>query len=89
LKAQNSSKNVFPQKLAFDFSDAKILVWAQIKTEDVSTEDALILSEAEANSKYSDNGFYISSTIVEECDNLPIPSHYHEVKINGRLPESH
>jgi ribosomal protein L16 Arg81 hydroxylase len=73
-----------PQKLAFDLSDAKILVWAQIQNQDESTERALILSEAEANSKYSDNGFYISSTIVEDCDNLPVPPHYKEVNINGR-----
>jgi hypothetical protein len=76
------SFKAIPQKLALDVSDAKILVWAQIKDNDDLTEDALILSEARANSKYSDNGFYVSSTIVEECDNLEIPSHYHEIKIN-------
>lgn len=70
-----------PQKLAFDFSDAKILVWAQIADNDDLTEDALILSEAKANAKYSDNGFYVSSTIVEESDNLKIPSHYHQILI--------
>ena len=72
---------VFPQKLAFDFSDAKILVWAQIADGDDATEDALILSEAKANAKYSQNGFYVSSTIVEESDNLNIPPHYHELSI--------
>lgn len=71
-----SSFGTIPQKLAFDFSDAKILVWAQVADDDDATEDALILSEARANSKYSDNGFYISSTIVEESDNLSVPSHY-------------
>jgi hypothetical protein len=70
-----------PQKLAFDFSDAKILVWAQIADNDDTTEDALILSEAKANAKYSENGFYVSSTIVEAGDNLNIPPHYHEVSI--------
>jgi hypothetical protein len=70
--------NAHPQKIAFELSDAKILVWAQIATDDEQTEDALILSEAKANSKYSENGFYISSTIVEECDMLSIPPHYSE-----------
>jgi hypothetical protein len=83
------SFKIFPQKLAFDFSDAKILVWAQISNEDEKAEDALILSEAKANSKYSEAGFYVSSTIVEESDNLKIPPHYHEVKIHGGLSSSH
>ncbi len=74
-----------PLKLAFDFSDAKILVWAEISTDDENTEDALILSEAKANEKYSSNGFFISSTIVESCDKLPIPTHYRQVNIDGRL----
>lgn len=76
------SFRAIPQKLALDVSDAKILVWAQIKDNDDLTEDALILSEARANSKYSDNGFYVSSTIVEESDSLEVPPHYHEIKIN-------
>ena len=83
------SFNVTPQKLAFDFSDAKILVWAQILDDDEKTEDALILSEAKANLKYSDTGFYVSSTIVDESDNLIIPPHYHEVKLDGRLPSTY
>lgn len=87
--AELNAFKMFPQKLAFDFSDAKILVWAQISDEDEKTEDALILSEAKANSKYSEAGFYISSTIVEESDKLQIPPHYHEVKIHGRLPGSY
>lgn len=78
-----------PQRLAFDFSDAKILVWAQIATDDEPTEDALLISEAEANAKYSTNGFFISSTIVEDCDKLDVPPHYHEVKLNGGLSRSH
>lgn len=77
-----------PQRLAFDLSDAKILVWAQIKNDDETTEDALILSEARANSKYHNYGFYVSSTIIEEGDCLEIPSHYHELKLDGRLSGS-
>jgi len=78
-----------PLKLAFDFSDAKILVWAEIDTDDESTEDALILSEAKANEKYSRNGFFISSTIVEKVDNFAVPSHYRQVFPHGRLSGSH
>lgn len=84
-----TSYNISPQKLAFDFSDAKILVWAQIADEDEDSEKALILSEAKANSKFSENGFFVTTTIVEESDNLRIPSHYHEVKFHGRLSGAH
>lgn len=65
-----------PSKIALDLSDAKILVWAEIEDEDEETEDALILAEAKANSKYSDYGFHITSTIVEKSDSMPIPPHY-------------
>ncbi len=82
-------KKYFPQKLAFDFSDAKILVWAQIPNNSEEYENALILAEAEANSKFADNGFFISSTIVEEGDGLPIPPHYREIKIHGRVSGAH
>lgn len=74
-----------PKKLAFSFSEAKILVWAEISDDDEPTERALILSEAKANSKYSNNGFYVSSTIVEESDGFKVPPHYQEIKIDGRL----
>ena len=84
-----TSYKISPQKLAFDFSDAKILVWAQIADEDESSENALILSEAKANSKFSENGFFVTTTIVEESDKLNMPPHYHEVKIHGRLSGSH
>lgn len=76
-----SKYEVKPQRLAFDLSDAKILVWAQIIDEDEATEDALILAEAKANAKYSDNGFYVSTTIVEESDCVGVPPHYHEIKL--------
>ncbi|MFD1255846.1 hypothetical protein ACFQ3S_03475 [Mucilaginibacter terrae] len=84
-----ASFKVVPQKLAFELSEAKILVWGQIKDGDESAEDALILSEAKANSKYNNYGFYISSTIVEESDSLPIPPHYHELKLDGRFSVAH
>jgi hypothetical protein len=37
---------VQPEKLAFVLSDAKILVWAEIKDNDDSSEDHLLLAEA-------------------------------------------
>lgn len=76
----NNYKNK-PLNLALDLSDAKVLVWAEIEDGDEDTEDALILSEAKANAKYSIYGFHVSSTIVEKGDSMSIPPHYHKVSI--------
>ena len=71
-----NNRNVNTSQLAFELSDAKILVWAEINDFDESSEDGLILAEAKINSKYSKFGFHISSTIVEKGDNLHFPPHY-------------
>jgi PhoPQ-activated pathogenicity-related protein len=68
-----------PLKLAIGLSDSKILVWSEIEDDDETTEDALLMAEAEVNAKYHDYGFYLNSTIVEQSDNLPIPPHYHNL----------
>ena len=76
-----AEQSVIPLKIALDFSDAKILVWAEIEDDDEATEDGLLTAEAKVNAAYHKNGFYISSTIVEKSDCLPIPTHYKEVQI--------
>ena len=57
-------RDIKPIKLAFDYSDSKVLVWAEIDNE--SFEDQLILSQAKINAKFSSEGFCISTTIVEK-----------------------
>ncbi|HYD22534.1 MAG TPA: hypothetical protein VEB40_13725 [Flavipsychrobacter sp.] len=79
-----SKRNKWPLDLAMSLSDSKILVWAQINDEDYETEKALMLSEAKANSKYFDDGFYITSTIVEKGDELPIPTDYSLVQLKTK-----
>jgi hypothetical protein len=69
-----------PLHLALDLSDSKILVWAEIEDDDIVSENNLILTEAKLNSKYSEFGFYISSTIVEKSDSTEIPPHYKKLK---------
>ena len=71
-----------PKKIALELSDSKILVWAEVSEDDEVMEDGLILTEAKINAEYSKYGFHISSTIVEDCDGLPIPGHYKSVPIN-------
>lgn len=63
-------------KLAFDYNDSEVLVWAEIPDDRYDLEKVLILAEAKINAKYHDCGFDMSTTIVEESDKLPIPSHY-------------
>jgi hypothetical protein len=77
------------KKLALHFSEAKILVWAEIADDDEQTEKALILSEAKANAKYSANGFFVSTTIVEESDCFNMPPHYQSIILDGKLSGSH
>lgn len=69
-----------PLHLALDLSDSKILVWAEIEDDDIVSENNLILTEAKLNAKYSEFGFYISSTIVERSDSTAIPPHYKKLK---------
>ncbi|SDF16656.1 hypothetical protein SAMN04487996_109108 [Dyadobacter soli] len=63
-------------KLAVSFHDSGLLVWTEIPDGREDIEDKLIMAEAEVNSKYHPFGFNISTTYVEECDKLPIPSYY-------------
>lgn len=75
-----SERKVSTNQLAFDLSDAKVLVWAEINDFDEESEDGLILAEAKTNSRFSNYGFHISSTIVEQGDNLSVPPHYSSIK---------
>jgi hypothetical protein len=71
-----------PVQLALDLDDSEILVWGQVNDEDTTTEDRLLMIEAEINGKYHKLGYDITSTIVESRDALPIPSHYIEINLN-------
>ena len=63
-------------KIAFDFSDYELLVWVEIKEGDEESENILYDIEAKINSSYHDKGYDVVTTIVEDTDNLKIPSHY-------------
>lgn len=73
-----------PKKLGLELSNSKVLVWAEIYDNDDETERGLILAQAKVNAKYSKFGFAITSTIIEECDQLAIPNHYHNVAIPAK-----
>lgn len=68
-------------KIALDVEKSKVLTWVELKNDDEPTEDRFIMLEAEINSRYAKDGYYISSTIVEERDNLRVPSHYNSIEI--------
>lgn len=78
-----SDKKHIPSRLAFDLSDSKILVWAEIENDDEQAEDKLILAAAKVNSLFFDYGFHLSSTIVEKSDGLAIPKQYKEVELKN------
>lgn len=65
-----------PLKLAFDYDDSEVLVWAEVKDGDLELENKLLKAEAIINSKYHGFGFDMETTIVEEGDCLPVPNHY-------------
>lgn len=72
-------RQIEPRQLAMDFSDASVLVWAEIADDDEPMEDQLRLAQAKINAQYSQFGFYLSSTIVETSDGLDIPSYYQSI----------
>jgi len=65
-----------PLRLAFDFNDSEVLVWAEIPDNDEQLERALLIAEAHINSKYHNYGFDMETTIVEAGDSLDVPNHY-------------
>jgi hypothetical protein len=67
----------FPfKKMAVSFNNAELLVWAEIEDDKWDVEKSLIMAEARINSIYHKKGFDMTTTVVEQCDQLPVPSHY-------------
>lgn len=66
-------------KIALDLGNSALLSWIELSDDDEKSEDNLIMAEAKLNAKYSDDGFHISTTIVENRDCIPVPAHYHEL----------
>lgn len=69
------------KKLALDIGNSKVLTWIELADDDEDSEDKLIMAEAKINAKYYHNGFHISTTIVEERDNIDVPEHYYTLSI--------
>jgi hypothetical protein len=76
LEYMNRVRERMPQKLAFDLNGNEVLVWAEIKNDDEELEDFLLMAEAEVNAQYHKYGYDITSTIVEQRDNLNVPNHF-------------
>lgn len=67
-----------PKHLAFNDSNATLLVWAVIGDNDEEAEDALFIAEAKVNNQLYASGYKVSATVVEERDRLPVPAHYQD-----------
>ena len=65
-----------PSKLAFDFNDSEVLVWAEIDDNAPEQERLLTHAEAKINAVYHPYGFDMETMIVERGDNVPVPNHY-------------
>ncbi len=65
-----------PSKLAFDFNDSEVLVWAEVENDAEEQERLLAQAEAKINAMYHPYGFDMESMIVEKGDNMPVPNHY-------------
>jgi hypothetical protein len=68
-------KNI-PQKLAFDFNDSEVLVWAEIENNNEAQEKLISRAESKINALFHPYGFDMETMIVESGDNVPIPNHY-------------
>lgn len=74
------TKEIKPSKLAFDYNDSEVLVWAEVTDNDEKTERLLLKAEATINAKFHGFGFDMETTIVEASDTLDIPNHYKAFK---------
>lgn len=65
-----------PHRLAVDYNDSEVLVWAEVEADDEQLERALLLADAQVSGTYHDAGFSLTTTIVERDDAVPVPNHY-------------
>lgn len=71
-----NSHDVIPNKMAAYLSGNKVMIWVEINEDDEALEDFLIMTQAKVNAKYHKHGCEISTMIVEDCDNIEVPSQY-------------
>ena len=72
----NQFNEILHLKLAVSFHNSELLVWAEIEDDAEFIEGELIMAEAKINAKYHKYGFDMTTTVVEKCDRLAVPSHY-------------
>ena len=65
-----------PLRLAVDYNDSEVMVWAEINDDEERLERALLLADATVSARYHDVGFAMITTIVEKRDHIPVPNHY-------------
>lgn len=65
-----------PLKLAFDYNDSEVMVWAEIDDGNQQMEAALERAESKINATYHPYGFDMESMIIEKSDAIPVPNHY-------------
>ena len=83
MLALRSEKDVTLRKLAVDMSRNKLFVWAEVNDDDEQSLRSILYADSVANLKIEELGCYITATVVEKSDNVPVPSHYITVLDNG------
>ena len=70
-----------PLKLAFDYNDSEVMVWAEIEDGNDQMEKVLERAESKINATYHPYGFDMESMIIEKSDAIPVPNHYKLLKV--------
>jgi hypothetical protein len=69
-------KSQKPNKMAFDYKGKQIMIWVEIPDDNEKMENDIFMAEATSNYNFSNTGFNLSATIVEDSDHLDTPPHY-------------
>ncbi|MDR6805585.1 hypothetical protein J2Y45_002106 [Dyadobacter sp. BE34] len=72
---RNYSEQPF-NTFAVEIGSSDISFWIEVEEYSKELERDLIIAEAKTNAKYTGMGFHLYSTIVEACDNLPVPPNF-------------
>lgn len=76
-------ENAQIEKFGLKLSNAAIHIWVEIQDDDETTEELLYDIEGNLNHKYSNEGFHISTTIIEVSEKISMPSHFIEFSLTN------
>jgi len=72
----NETRKTMPKKLALSQKHNKVYIWAEIADGDDEMMESILAAVIDANFEHRDSGMSLSPMIVEQSDNLTVPSHF-------------